>query len=77
MLNESAIALASDDILRCFKAQKASEGNRCHKPDSQYRTEKHQEPTNLTNMLDFLTPQYPEEEIPLMTAYTYTQTHKQ
>ena len=77
MFNGFAIALPSEDHLISFKAQTPSEGNRCHKPDSQYRTEKHQEPTNLTNMLDFLTPQYPEEEIPLMTAYTYTQTHKQ
>mgnify|MGYP001171159442 CR=1 FL=1 len=77
MFNRFAIALASEGHLRYFKAQKASEGNRFHKPDFQHRTQKPQKPTNLTKMLDFLTSQYPQGEIPLMTAYTYTQAHKQ
>ena len=63
MFNGFAIALASEGHLRYFKAQKASEGNRFHKPDSQYHTEKHQKPTNLTKMLDFLTSQYPQNLI--------------
>ena len=58
MFNRFAIALASEGHLRYFKAQKTSEGNRFHKPDSQYHTEKHQKPTSLTKMLDFLTSQY-------------------
>ena len=75
MFNRFAIALASEGHLRYFKAQKASGGNSFHKPDSQYHTEKHQNPTNLTKVLDFLTSQYPQKEINLMTAYTHTQTH--
>ena len=63
MFNGFAIALASEGHLRYFKAQKASEGNRFHKPDSQDHTEKHQKPTNLTKMLDFLTSQYPQNLI--------------
>ena len=63
MFNGFAIALAPEGHLRYFKAQKASEGNRFHKPDSQYHTEKHQKPTNLTKMLDFLTSQYPQNLI--------------
>ena len=57
MFNGFAIALASEGHLRYFKDQKASEGNRFHKPDSQYHIEKHQKPANLTKMLDFLTSQ--------------------
>ena len=63
MFNRFAIAWASEGHLRYFKAQKASEGNRFHKPDSQYHTEKHQKPTNLTKMLDVLTSQYPQNPI--------------
>ena len=54
MFNGFAIALALEGHLRYFKAQKASEGNRFHKPDSQHHTEKHQKPINLTKMSDFL-----------------------
>ena len=75
MFNGFAIALASEGHLRYFKAQKASEGTTFHKPDSQYHTEKHQKPTNLTNMLDFFTSQYPQTEIALMPAYTHTHKH--
>ena len=63
MFNGFAIALASEGHLRYLEAQKASEGNRFHKPDSQYHTEKDQKPTNLTKMLDFLTSQYPQNLI--------------
>ena len=63
MFNGFAIALASEGHLRYFKAQKASEGNRFHKPDSQYHTEKHQKPTNPNKMIDFLTSQYPQNLI--------------
>ena len=59
----NGFAIASEGHLRYFKAQKASEGNRFHKPDSQYHTEKHQKLTNLTKMLDFLTSQYPQNLI--------------
>ena len=63
MCNGFAMALASQDHLRYFKAQKASEGNRFHKPDSQYHTEKQQRPTNSTKIFDFLTSQYPENAV--------------
>ena len=52
MFNGFAIALASEGHLRYFKAQKPSEGNRFHKPDSQFPTERHQIPTHLPKMLD-------------------------
>ena len=48
MFNGFAIALASEGHVRYFKAQKASEGNRFHKPDSQYHTERDQK-TNKSN----------------------------
>ena len=57
------MALASEDHLRYFKAQKASEGKRLHELDSQSHIEKHQKPTDLTKMLDFLTSQYPQNLI--------------
>ena len=57
------MAAASEDHLRYFKAQKASEGNRIHKLDSQYHTEKHQKPTNPNKMIDVLTSQYPQNLI--------------
>ena len=63
MFDGFAIALASEGHLKYFKAQKASEGNRFHKPDSQYHTEKHQKPTNPNKMIDFLTSQYPQNLI--------------
>ena len=49
--------------MRYFKAQKASEGNRFHTPDSQNHIEKQQKQTNLNNMLDVLTSQYPRNPI--------------
>ena len=63
MFNGFATALSSEGHLRYFKAKKASEGYRFHKPDSQYHTEKHQKPTNLTKLLDVLTSQYPQHLI--------------
>ena len=74
MFNGFAIALASEGHLRYFKAQKASEGNRFHKPDSQHHTEKHQKPTNLTNKLEFLTSQYPQN---LILSIILTSSKKQ
>ena len=47
MYNGFAIALASEGHLRYFKAQKTSEGNTFHKPDSQYHIETQQKLTNL------------------------------
>ena len=63
MCNGFAMALASQDHLRYFKAQKASEGKRFHKLDSQSHIEKHQKLTDPTKMLDFLTSQYPQNLI--------------
>ena len=53
MCNGFAMALASQDHLRYFKAQKASEGKRFHELDFQSHIEKQQKPTDPTKMLDF------------------------
>ena len=45
---ENPMDLASQDHLRYFKAQKASEGRRFHERDSQSHIEKHQK-TNRSN----------------------------
>ena len=52
MFNGFAIALASEDHLRYFQAQKASEGNRFDESDFQYHVEEHPKPENLTKVLD-------------------------
>ena len=54
MSNGFAVALASQDHLRYFKAQKPSEGKRFHELDSQSHIEKHQKPTDLTALYQHL-----------------------